>query len=218
MTSIAPPLTATADRLQSFGLSRDEIAARLAQPAVMPELHDKHVVALPDAPTKLAAVLVPLIPRDTGLHVLLTQRTPHMNNHPSQISFPGGRVEGGDENRISTALREAEEEIGLARDRVDILGNLPDYDMPSGFRISPVVGWIEPPFELKLDPVEVSAAFEVPLSFIFDPANHQRRSYYFNDLHRDYLAMPYQGHYIWGATAGMLYSLYRQLTANSSNR
>ena len=218
MSSIAPQFPAAGDCNRLFSLSRDEIAARLAQPPVMPELHDKHVVALPGAPTKLAAVLVPLIPRDTGLHVLLTQRTPHMNDHPSQISFPGGRVEGGDANRISTALREAEEEIGLARDRVDIVGTLPDYDMPSGFRISPVVGWVVPPFDLKLDPIEVGSAFEVPLSFIFDPANHQRRSYYFNDRHRDYLAMPYQGHYIWGATAGMLYSLYRQLTADSSIR
>ena len=106
---------------------------------------------------------------------------------------------------------EWEEEIGLARDRVDIVGALADYDMPSGFRISPVVGWIEPPLELKLDPVEVDSAFEVPLSFILDPANHQRRSYDFNNRHRSYLAMPYHGHYIWGATAAMLYSLYRQL-------
>ena len=216
MTSLAPPLTA--DRRQLNRLTRDDIAARLARPAVAPNPQDKHVAALPPgARMKFAAVLVPLVPRETGVHVLLTQRTPHLNDHPSQISFPGGRVEGGDENRTETALREAEEEIGLARDRVDIVGTLPDYDMPSGFRISPVVGWIAPPFELKLDPVEVDSAFEVPLSFIFDPANHQRRSYYFNDRHRDYLAMPYQGHYIWGATAAMLYSLYRQLTADSSN-
>jgi hypothetical protein len=89
--------------------------------------------------------------------------------------------------------------------------------MPSGFRISPVIGWIEPPFAMKLDPFEVESAFEVPLSFVFDPANHQRRSYYFNGRHRDYLAMPYQGRYIWGATAGMLHSLYRQLMADSSD-
>ena len=216
MTSIASPLTA--DRHKLYRLSRDEIAARLARPQVEPALQDTHVMPLPPgASMKLAAVLVPLVPRDTEVHVLLTQRTPHLNDHPSQISFPGGRVEGGDENRTETALREAEEEIGLARDRVDIVGILPDYEMPSRFRISPVVGWITPPFELKLDPFEVDSAFEVPLSFIFDPANHQRRSYYFNDRHRDYLAMPYQGHYIWGATAAMLYSLYRQLTADSSN-
>jgi 8-oxo-dGTP pyrophosphatase MutT (NUDIX family) len=213
MTSLAPSLTA--DSRRNFRLSRDEIAARLARSGVAPSPEDTHVVALPPAtrPT-LAAVLVPLIPRGGEINVLLTQRTPHLNDHPSQISFPGGRVEGGDENRIDTALREAGEEIGLARERVDVIGILPDYDMPSGFRISPVVGWIEPPFELKLDPFEVESAFEVPLSFLFDPANHQRRSYYFNDRHRNYLAMPYQGRYIWGATAGMLYSFYRQLTAD----
>ncbi len=158
-------------------------------------------------------MLVPLIPHADGVNVLLTQRTTHLHDHPSQISFPGGRVEGADENRIETALRETEEEIGLARSRIEIIGTLPDYEIPSGFRISPVVGWIEPPFELKLDPFEVAEAFEVPLSFVFDPANHQRRTYHFNDRHRDYLAMPYQGRYIWGATAGMLYSLYLQLTA-----
>ena len=158
-----------------------------------------------------AAVLVPLIPRAGDVNVLLTQRTAHLNDHPSQISFPGGRVEGGDENRVETALREAEEEIGLARERIEIVGTLPDYEIPSGFRISPVVGWIEPPFELKLDPFEVAEAFEVPLAFFLDPANHLRRTYHFNGRHRDYLAMPYQGRYIWGATAGMLYGLYRQL-------
>jgi 8-oxo-dGTP pyrophosphatase MutT (NUDIX family) len=148
------------------------------------------------------------------VHVLLTQRTAHLKDHPSQISFPGGRVEGGDESRIETALREAQEEIGLAREQVDILGTLPDYDMPSGFRISPVVGWIEPPFALQLDPVEVESAFEVPLSFVLDPANHQFRSYEFNGRFRDYLAMPYQGRYIWGATAGMLQRLSQQLIAD----
>lgn len=161
-------------------------------------------------------MLVPLVPRGDEVNVLLTQRTAHLHDHPSQISFPGGRVEGSDENRVETALREAEEEIGLARSRIEVIGNLPDYEIPSGFRISPVVGWIEPPFELKLDPFEVTTAFEVPLSFVLDPANLQRRSYHFNGRERDYLAMPYQGRYIWGATAGMLYSLYLQLADDSS--
>jgi 8-oxo-dGTP pyrophosphatase MutT (NUDIX family) len=162
----------------------------------------------------LAAVLVPLIPRDDEVHVLLTQRTAHLKDHPSQISFPGGRVEGGDASRIETALREAEEEIGLARERVAVLGTLPDYDMPSGFRISPVIGWIEPPFTMQLDPIEVESAFEVPLSFVLDPANHQYRRYDFNGRSRDYLAMPFQGRYIWGATAGMLQRLSQQLMAD----
>jgi 8-oxo-dGTP pyrophosphatase MutT (NUDIX family) len=159
-----------------------------------------------------AAVLVPLISRADGVTILLTQRTAHLNDHPNQISFPGGRVEDGDADRIATALREAQEEIGLARECVDIVGTLSDHEMPSGFRISPVIGWIEPPLALTLDPVEVAAAFEVPLTFVLDAANHQRRRFHFNGRDRDYLAMPYEGRYIWGATAAMLYSLYRQLT------
>jgi 8-oxo-dGTP pyrophosphatase MutT (NUDIX family) len=195
------------------------IAGRLARPAAPPQRDDRHIAALPaGARVTHAAVLVPLIPRGDDVTVLLTQRTAHLHDHPSQISFPGGRVEGSDESRVETALREAEEEIGLARERIEVVGNLPDYEIPSGFRISPVVGWIEPPFELKLDPFEVTAAFEVPLSFVLDPANHQRRSYHFNGRHRDYLAMPYQGRYIWGATAGMLYSLYLQLADDLSCR
>ena len=195
--------------------SRDDISARLARPAVMPGVRDTHVVALPaDARVMLAAVLIPLVPRDDDIHVLLTQRTAHLKDHPSQISFPGGRVEGGDQDRVETALREAEEEIGLAREHVTILGCLPDYDMPSGFRISPIIGWIEPPFALKLDPVEVESAFEVPLSYLIDPANHQYRRYEFNGRSRDYLAMPYEGRYIWGATAGMLQRLSQQLAGD----
>ena len=196
-------------------LSRDDISALLARPAVMPGVRDTHVVALPaDARVMLAAVLIPLVPRDDDIHVLLTQRTAHLKDHPSQISFPGGRVEGGDQDRVETALREAEEEIGLTREQVTILGCLPDYDMPSGFRISPVIGWIEPPFALRLDPIEVESAFEVPLSYLIDPANHQYRRYEFNGRSRDYLAMPYEGRYIWGATAGMLQRLSQQLAGD----
>ena len=213
MTSLAPSLTAEDGCL--FQPSRAWIAERLQRRPPAPRPDDRHIVSLPSgARVTHAAVLVPLIHRAGGVNVLLTQRTAHLHDHPSQISFPGGRVEGGDENRVETALREAEEEIGLARDRIDIVGVLPDYEIPSGFRISPVVGWIEPPFELKLDPFEVAEAFEVPLSFVVDPANHQRRTYHFNGRDRAYLAMPYQGRYIWGATAGVLYSLYRQLAGD----
>lgn len=195
------------------------IVGRLARPAPAPRAEDQHIVALPEGSRMtLAAVLVPLVNRGGELQILLTQRTAHLDDHPAQISFPGGRVESADDSRVDTALREAEEEIGLARDRVEIIGRLPDYDIPSGFRISPVVGWIEPPLELTLDPFEVAEAFEVPLSYFLDPANHLRRSYHFDGRHRDYLAIPYQGRYIWGATAGMLYSLYRQLTDDLSCR
>jgi 8-oxo-dGTP pyrophosphatase MutT (NUDIX family) len=210
MTSPAPTLTASGGRL--FQPSREWIAGRLKRPPLAPRPDDKHIIALPSgARITHAAVLVPLIHRADGVNVLLTQRTAHLYDHPSQISFPGGRVETSDRDRFETALREAEEEIGLARECIEIIGTLPAYEIPSGFRISPVVGWIEPPFELELDPFEVVDAFEVPLSFVLDPANHQRRSYHFNGRHRDYLAMPYRGRYIWGATAGMLYGLCRQL-------
>lgn len=193
-------------------ITRDWLIERLARPVPPPRAEDRHIVALAaGAGVTEAAVLVPLIDRDAGVQVLLTQRTSHLDDHPGQISFPGGRVEAADTSRPETALREAEEEIGLARGRVEVVGTLPRYEIPSGFRVTPVVGWIEPPLELRLDPFEVAAVFEVPLAFVLDPANLQRRSYHFEGRHRDYLALPYRGRYIWGATAGMLYSLYRML-------
>jgi 8-oxo-dGTP pyrophosphatase MutT (NUDIX family) len=158
-----------------------------------------------------AAVLVPLLERVAGPAVLLTQRTPHLFDHGSQVSFPGGRVEAADGTREATALREAEEEIGLPPGRVKVLGRLPIYEIPSGFRITPVVGWIEPPVSLTPQPFEVAEIFEAPLAHFLDPAHYQRREYRFRGRHRHYLAIPYEGRYIWGATAGMLYSLCRGL-------
>jgi 8-oxo-dGTP pyrophosphatase MutT (NUDIX family) len=160
-----------------------------------------------------AAVLVPLIARPGALNVLFTQRTAHLADHAGQISFPGGRVEPADATRAQTALRETEEEIGLPRNGIELLGRLPDYEIPSGFRIAPVVGWIEAPFDLKLDPIEVEAVFEAPLEHFLASGNYQRREYRFRGRHRHYLAIPYNGRYIWGATAGMLYSLCRMLQA-----
>ena len=195
-----------------FPLTRDGIAAGLARPAPPPEPHDLHVIALdPGARVTEAAVLVPLVNRGDGVRVLLTQRTLHLDDHAGQISFPGGRVEAGDANREETALRETEEEIGIGRGSVVLLGRLPDYEIPSGFRITPVVGWVEPPFELRPDPYEVAAVFEAPLGHFLDARNYQRREYRFRGRHRHYMAVPYEGRYIWGATAGMLYSLARLL-------
>jgi 8-oxo-dGTP pyrophosphatase MutT (NUDIX family) len=203
-------LTRTHQRL--FPLTRDSIAAGLARPAPPPELRDLHVIALQEG-TRVteAAVLVPLVNRADGLRLLFTQRTPHLDDHAGQISFPGGRVEAGDASREETALRETEEEIGLARGAVTLLGRLPDYEIPSGFRITPVVGWIEPPFTLTLDPFEVADAFEAPLGHFLAAANYQRREYRFRGRHRHYMAVPFEGRYIWGATAGMLYNLCRVL-------
>ena len=156
-------------------------------------------------------MLVPLVARPEGLQLLLTQRTAHLSDHAGQISFPGGRVEADDATREDTALRETEEEIGLARAHVRVLGRLPQYDLPSGFRITPVVGWIEPPFELKPDPFEVAEIFEAPLAHFLDPLRYERREYHFKSRHRHYMAIPFEGRYIWGATAGMLYCLARML-------
>jgi 8-oxo-dGTP pyrophosphatase MutT (NUDIX family) len=166
----------------------------------------------PERAVTSAAVLVPLINRAGGVTVMLTQRTAHLHDHAGQISFPGGRVDEGDVDRVHTALREAEEETGLSRDMVEVVGMLPEYDIPTGFRVTPVVGWVEPPFELSPDPFEVAEVFEVPLTHFLDPANHQRHSDVVNGRQRHYYAMPYAGRHIWGATAGMLFSLYQTLS------
>ncbi len=160
-----------------------------------------------------AAVLVPLVNREGGLSVLFTQRSAELVDHAGQISFPGGRVEPGDADAGATALREAEEEVGLQRARVTLLGRLADYETVTGYRVTPVVGWVELPFELKVDPVEVAAVFEVPLAFLLEPANQQRHYRMVGDIRRDYYAIPYREHYIWGATAAMLLILDRTLRA-----
>jgi 8-oxo-dGTP pyrophosphatase MutT (NUDIX family) len=195
-----------------FPLTRESIAAGLLRPAPPPEPRDLHAISLAEG-TRVtdAAVLVPLVNRADRIHVLLTQRTAHLDDHAGQISFPGGRVETTDASREETALRETEEEIGLGRGTVALLGRLPVYEIPSGFRITPVVGWIDPPFTLKPDPFEVAASFEAPLAHFLDAANYQRREFRFRGRHRHYLAIPYEGRYIWGATAGMLYDLCRIL-------
>jgi 8-oxo-dGTP pyrophosphatase MutT (NUDIX family) len=160
-----------------------------------------------------AAVLVPMVAHAGQVSLLFTQRTPHLAAHAGQISFPGGRVEAGDASREDTALRETEEEIGLARRHVQVLGTLPEYSIPSGFRITPVVGWIAAPFDTRPDPFEVAEIFEAPLAHFLDPSRYQRHEYHFNGRHRHYVAIPYEGRYIWGATAGMLLSLARLLSA-----
>jgi len=192
----------------------EQLRTGLRRPPPPPEEHDLHMIALKEGVRVTeAAVLVPLVNRSAGIQVLLTQRTEHLRDHAGQVSFPGGRVEPEDAGREATALRETEEEIGLPAERIQLLGRLPGYEIPSGFRITPVVGWIEPPFILKPDDFEVAEIFEVPLVHFLDPANYQRREYRLRGRHRHYLAIPYEGRYIWGATAGMLYSLCRLLQA-----
>lgn len=164
-----------------------------------------------DLPLTPAAVLFPIVLRDDGYTVLLTQRTAHLRDHAGQISFPGGRVEEYDLSPRDTALRETEEEIGLARERVEIVGFLPEYRTGTGFRVTPVVALVRPPFVLQPDPFEVAEIFEVPLSFLIDPANHQQHSMHYRGALRNYFAMPYGEYFIWGATAGMIRSLSERL-------
>ena len=163
-----------------------------------------------------AAVLVPLVlheNRKNNLNVLFTRRTDHLHHHPGQISFPGGGMEEGDSSAEETAVREAEEEIGLAPERVELIGRLPDYLTGTGFRVTPVVGLLHPPIKLKLDGFEVAEAFEVPLAHFLDPVNHQRHNIRINGGEiRQFHAMPYGDYFIWGATAGMLMTLYQLLT------
>jgi len=162
-----------------------------------------------------AAVLVPVVMRAEGLTVLLTRRTAHLHDHAGQISFPGGRAEPGDASAAATALRETEEEIGLVAARVEIIGQLSQYVTVTGYRVTPVVGLVALPLELRPDEFEVAEVFEVPLEFLLDPANHQRNSVVNAGIERHYYAMPYGRHYIWGATAGMLMNFYAHLTAQT---
>ncbi|MBS1130679.1 MAG: hydrolase [Proteobacteria bacterium] len=182
--------------------------------SLLPEPLAGHFVqedGVDDQPLTPAAVLFPIVLREAGHTVLLTQRTAHLRDHAGQISFPGGRVEEEDLSPIHTALRETEEEIGLPRERVEIVGFLPEYRTGTGFRVTPVVALVRPPFDLQPDPFEVAEIFEVPLSFLLDPANHQQHSLHYRGALRNYFAMPYGEYFIWGATAGMIRSLSERL-------
>jgi len=158
-----------------------------------------------------AAVLVPIVLRSPEMTVIFTQRTTHLKAHSGQVSFPGGRAEPHDPTPEHTALREAQEEIGLPLERVELLARLPEYLTRTGFRVTPVVGLLEPPFDLRPDPREVEDVFEVPLAFLLDPRNHERRTREFQGRTVGYYVMEFGGRTIWGATAGMLVNLYRHL-------
>jgi len=154
-----------------------------------------------------AAVLIPIVSRPTGLTVLLTQRTAHLRDHAGQVSFPGGRCEPDDATPQATALRESREEVGIEPEQVEILATLPDYFTSTGFRVTPVVGLVTPPLNLRLDDFEVAEVFEPPLDFLLDPASYQRHQVERAGTVHSYWAVPWQGYFIWGATAGMLVGL-----------
>jgi len=196
-----------------------ERSARLASGLAVPHLpvdSDFSLSGVVPRPTafKPAAVLVPLVAREAGVTVLLTQRTEDMPSHAGQISFPGGRAQPGDANATETALREAEEEVGLARRFVDVIGTCDLYRTGTGFEITPVVGIVAPGFTTRADPREVADVFEVPLDHFLDVRNHQIATRKVAEgRERPFYAMPYGDRYIWGATAGMLKNLHFILTS-----
>lgn len=164
-----------------------------------------------------AAVLVPLVEREDGLTVMLTKRTAHLAHHPGQISFPGGRLEPEDKGDLTVcALRETEEETGLDRRKVRLLGRLDDYATGTGFIITPLVGIIDPPFTLSPDSFEVAEVFEVPLAFVLDQANHQLQSREVRGFQRPFWALNWQDRLIWGATAGILVNLFEVLASRET--
>ena len=197
-------------------MTREEVCRCLAaadQAAQTRGDHDLTPGARPPTALTPAAVLVPLVDHADGLTVLLTRRTDHLAHHAGQISFPGGHIEPGDGGPEQTALRETEEEVGLPGSRIQVIGRLDRYVTRTGFDVTPVVGMIEAPLDLDVDPVEVAEVFEVPLDFFLDPANHQRMSRLFEGRKREFHALPYGDYFIWGATAGMLMNLYERLIA-----
>ena len=212
---IAPEISAA----DFFARARErlsfEVPPGLDDPNIIPESGDSGTdrmleIIAREQPIRRAAVLVPIVdhPEPT---VLLTQRSANLADHAGQIAFPGGKIDATDATPLDTALREAEEEVGLSRGYVEPIGYLGLYGTSFGFRILPTLGRVRPGFRIKLSEGEVDDTFEVPLSFLMNPANHQLHSKEFRGMLRTYYAMPYGQRYIWGATAGMLRMLYERI-------
>lgn len=185
-----------------------------ASPGDAPRFSDDdlnpHARMIPqDETPRPAAVLVPVVPRAEGLHVLLTERQPHLSRHAGQVAFPGGRIDETDEDAVAAALRETAEETGIAPDFVELLGFLDTYLTSTNYRVVPVVAMVRPGFTVIPDAGEVADVFEVPLAFLMNPIHHERHSRAYQGCERFYYAMPWQERYIWGATAGMIRNLYR---------
>jgi 8-oxo-dGTP pyrophosphatase MutT (NUDIX family) len=194
---------------------RFEVPPGLTDASVVPASSDQGTdrmlqILAQEKPIRPAAVLIPVVdhPKPT---VILTQRSAHLNDHAGQISFPGGKIDPTDATPLDAALREAEEEIGLSREFVEPIGYLDLYGTSFGFRILPTVARVKPGFKLRINAAEVDDAFEVPLSFLMDPANHQLHSKAFRGIERTFYAMPFEERYIWGATAGILRVLYERI-------
>jgi 8-oxo-dGTP pyrophosphatase MutT (NUDIX family) len=207
-------------------LTPDEVRRRFARAVAGERASDPKTIAAmrgdhslvpggapPASALTAASVLVPLVMRPSGLAVMLTQRTAHLAAHAGQISFPGGRAEPEDADSVAAALRETEEEVGLPRDYVEVIGRLDTYLTSTGFEITPVVGLVRAPYPMRVDPFEVAEVFEVPLAFVVDPANHRRDSREYKGRLRHFFVLHYENRYIWGATAGMLVNLAEVLGA-----
>lgn len=196
---------------RGFGGAADAVEAAALREATRGD-HDLNPgMTPPSVELRPAAVLVPLVDRPEGMSVLLTQRTAHLSAHAGQIAFPGGRIEAADRDAVAAALRETEEEIGLAPDHVTLIGRLDTYVTGTGFEITPVVGIVAVPFALTIDPFEVADVFEVPLPFVLDPGNHRRTERILEARRRVFFVLPYENRNIWGATAGMLVNLAEAL-------
>ena len=199
-----------------MALTLDHIQAALAMPPLgersdfdlNPEVR---AAQMPGVGKRPAAVLCGLVERAGALHVVLTRRAAHLNQHAGQVAFPGGKIDAADPTAMDAALREAEEEIGLPPAQVRILGTLDQYQTSTGFRVTPFVGLIDPAWRPAPDPGEVEEVFEPPLEFLMDPANRQRHHHDRWGTRRHYWAMPWGDYYIWGATAGMLKGLSDRL-------
>lgn len=195
--------------------TRAEIVSRLAASPPLEELLTaddlERQASIAQGDCKPAAVLILVVNHPGDPTIVFTQRTAHLADHAGQISFPGGRADEGDASRRHTALREAEEEIGVAPERVEVLGQLPEYHTGTGYRVTPIVGWAEPPLRFNPDPHEVADVFEVPLGFLLDEGNHRYESAFFKGRMRKFWSMPYGERFIWGATAGMIVTFHRIL-------
>jgi 8-oxo-dGTP pyrophosphatase MutT (NUDIX family) len=220
------PVLGIDDHLEGVPLERlspQALRERFRHPPVWTPEHSAEK-KFTDRTPALAAVLVPLVMRDE-VTLLLTERTTNLSTHSGQVALPGGRTDESDRDATDTALREAHEEIGLPRDHVEVLGTLPTYVTGTAFIITPVVALVKPGFALQPNPGEVADVFEVPLSYLMNPAHHRRHEVEFDGVLRQWLSMPYaepsgdndsneaRERYIWGATAGMLRNLYRFLIA-----
>ena len=211
MNAIAATALSAEELRRRLSAAADDVGFRRAGVRVPRGDHELNPGLAPPGTLIPAAVLVPVVERPEGLTILLTLRTRHLAAHAGQIAFPGGRLEPEDRDAVAAALRETEEEIGLPPARVEVIGRLDTYLTRTGFEVTPVVGLVAPPFELRLDRHEVDDAFEVPLAFVLDPARRARHSRVFNGVERQFWAMPFGERFIWGATAGMLVNLAEAL-------